>query len=124
VINILDNKIAFQQFSYAAYLLSKKSLADFTRIAAIEYAPNIRINAIAPGVILPGDQRTSDYLAWRVEGIPLKTQGEVEHLIKAMQYIINNDFITGQILVVDGGEGINHQGQNAEQFDGESDQCT
>jgi len=124
VINILDNKVAFQQFSYAAYLLSKKSLADFTRIAAIEFAPKIRVNAIAPGVILPGDQRTSDYLAWRIEGIPLKKQGEVEDLLKAMEYIVNSDFITGQILTVDGGEGINHQGLNAEQFSGQSDQDT
>jgi NAD(P)-dependent dehydrogenase (short-subunit alcohol dehydrogenase family) len=124
VINILDNKIAFQQYSYAAYLLSKKSLADFTKIAAIEFAPKIRVNAIAPGVILPGDQRTSDYLAWRVDGIPLKKQGEVEDLLKAMQYIINSNFITGQILTVDGGEGINHQGLNAEQFNGQSDQDT
>ena len=105
-------------------MLSKKSLADFTKIAAIEFAPKIRVNAIAPGVILPGDQRTTDYLAWRVEGIPLKKQGEVEDLLKAMKYIINSNFITGQILTVDGGEGINHQGLNAEQFNGQSDQDT
>ena len=124
VINILDNKIAFQQYSYAAYLLSKKSLADFTHMAAIEYAPNIRINAIAPGVILPGVERTSDYLAWRVEGIPLKMQGRVEHLLHAMNYLLVSDFVTGQVLTVDGGEGTNHQGLNAEQFNGKSDQET
>jgi hypothetical protein len=41
-----------------------------------------------------------------------------------MRYIINSNFITGQILTVDGGEGINHQGLNAEQFNGQSDQDT
>ena len=116
VINILDNKISFQQHSYAAYLLSKKSLADFTHLAAIEYAPSIRINAIAPGVILPGAERTSDYLAWRTQGIPMKKQGKVEHLLSAMNYLLTNEFVTGQILTVDGGEGIDHQGLNAEQF--------
>jgi|TARA_B110000503_G_scaffold70752_1_gene109938 pteridine reductase len=116
VINILDNKISFQQYSYASYLLSKKSLAEFTRLAAIEYAPHIRVNAIAPGVILPGSERTSGYLAWRVEGIPLKMQGKVDHLLTAMNYLLENEFVTGQILTVDGGEGIDHQGLNAEQF--------
>ena len=99
-----------------AYLLSKKSLAEFTRLAAIEYAPHVRVNAIAPGVILPGSERTSDYLAWRIEGIPLKMQGKADHLLRAMNYLLANEFVTGQILTVDGGEGINHQGLNAEQF--------
>jgi NAD(P)-dependent dehydrogenase (short-subunit alcohol dehydrogenase family) len=116
VINILDNKISFQQHSYAAYLLSKKSLADFTHLSAIEYAPSIRINAIAPGVILPGVERTSDYLAWRIQGIPLRKQGKVEHLLSALNYLLTNEFVTGQILTVDGGEGMDHQGLNAEQF--------
>ena len=116
VINILDNKIAFQQNSYAAYLLSKKALAEFTYLAAMEYAPNLRINGIAPGVIMPGEDRTEDYVAWRIDGIPLKKQGDVDNILSAMNYLLNNKFVTGQILTVDGGEGMNHQGLNAEQF--------
>ncbi|MFT7300341.1 MAG: pteridine reductase [Porticoccus sp.] len=116
VINILDNKIAFQQNDYAAYLLSKKALAEFTQLAAMEYAPRIRINGIAPGVVMPGIERSDDYIAWRVDGIPLKHQGRVDDVLKAMHYLLNNEFVTGQILTVDGGEGINHQGLNAEQF--------
>jgi NAD(P)-dependent dehydrogenase (short-subunit alcohol dehydrogenase family) len=116
VINILDNKIAFQQNSYAAYLLSKKSLAEFTQLSAIEYAPSVRINGIAPGVVMPGDSRTDDYIQWRLEGIPLKKQGSPTNLIKAMHYLLNNEFVTGQILTVDGGENINHVGLNAENF--------
>ena len=116
VINILDNKIAFQQNNYAAYLLSKKTLESFTQLAAMEFAPNIRVNAIAPGVILPGTNRTNDYISWRIEGIPLKRQGAVDNLTQAMFYLLENGFITGQTLTVDGGEGLHHQGQNAEQY--------
>tara|TARA_R110001592_G_scaffold116059_1_gene316912 strand:+ start:51667 stop:52449 length:783 start_codon:yes stop_codon:yes gene_type:complete len=116
IINILDNKIAFQQNSYAAYLLSKKALMEFTQLAAMEYAPNVRINGIAPGVVMPGTERTDDYVTWRVNGIPLKKQGDVSHLLSAMNYLINNEFVTGQILTVDGGEGLNYQGLNAAQF--------
>ena len=53
VINLLDQRITSTDLSCAAYSLSKKSLADFTRFAALEYAPDIRVNAIAPGPILP-----------------------------------------------------------------------
>lgn len=116
VINILDNKIEFQQNDYAAYLLSKKTLAEFTRLAAIEYAPNIRINGIAPGVVLPGEERTEDYVSWRIENIPLQQQGSVEDLSRAMNFLIDSEFVTGQIITVDGGENINHQGNHAEMF--------
>ncbi len=116
IINILDNKVAFQQNDYAAYLLSKKTLTEFTRLSAVEYAPNFRINGIAPGVVLPGDERTEDYVKWRVEGIPLKQQGDVDDLVNTMNFLLNNNFITGQIITVDGGENMNYQGRHAEMF--------
>lgn len=117
IINILDNKIAFQQYQYAAYLMSKKALAEFTKLAAMEFAPGIRVNAIAPGVVLPGENRTSDYIDWRIQGIPLQRQGRVEDLIQAMNYLLDSEFVTGQILFVDGGEGMNHRGLNAEDYE-------
>lgn len=116
VINIIDNKVAYHQYPYAAYLLSKNSLAEMTRMAALEFAPRIRINGIAPGVVLPASQRTSDYIEWRIEGIPLKRQGDPEHLVQALHYILNNPFVAGQILFVDGGESINLEGRHSENY--------
>ncbi len=116
VINILDNKIAYQQYHYSAYLLSKKSLAEFTTMAAVEFAPKIRVNGIAPGVILPAEVRTDKYLDWRKEGIPLMCQGDVGQLSQAISYLLANDFVTGQILFVDGGESINLIGRNSENY--------
>lgn len=116
IINVLDNKIAFQQFQYGAYLSAKKALAELTRMAAMEFAPRIRVNGIAPGVIMPGVSRSDAYIAWRVQGIPLKRQGEVEELGKALKYILDNEYITGQHLYVDGGESLFHIGQNAEVY--------
>jgi NAD(P)-dependent dehydrogenase (short-subunit alcohol dehydrogenase family) len=116
IINILDNKIAFQQYQYGAYLSAKKALAELTRMGAMEFAPRIRVNGIAPGVIMPGVTRTDDYIDWRVKGIPLKRQGQVEELGKAMLYILDNEYITGQHLYVDGGESLFHIGQNAEVY--------
>lgn len=116
VINIIDNKVAYHQYPYAAYLLSKKSLAEMTRMAALEFAPRIRINGIAPGVVLPASQRTSDYMKWRIEGIPLKRQGDPEHLVQALHYLLDNPFVAGQILIVDGGESIKLEGRHSENY--------
>lgn len=113
VINIIDNKIAFNQYQYSAYVLSKKSLAEFTRLAAVELAPDVRVNGIAPGVILPASVREQDYIDWRIEGIPLKQQGKTENIEQALQYLLTNDFICGQILYVDGGESLLNTGQNS-----------
>lgn len=119
VINIIDNKIAYNQYHYSAYLLSKKTLAEFTRLAALEFAPHVRVNGIAPGVTLPGETRDSAYLSWRIEGIPLAKKGSDTHLMTALDYLLQNDFVTGQILFVDGGECLNQVGRNAENFTGD-----
>lgn len=117
IINIIDNKVGFNQYRYAAYLLSKKALAEFTRMAALEFAPNIRVNGVAPGVILPAGSRSQEYLDWRVQAIPLQRQGYPAHITQTILHLLTNDFINGQILTVDGAENIAHTGRNAGEFD-------
>jgi pteridine reductase len=113
IINICDNKIHFNQPQYAAYLLAKKGLAEFTRMAAIDLAPAFRVNAIAPGVTLPAESRSADYIAWRVAAIPLKRKGESDHIAQALTFLLHNDFMNGAIITVDGGESQTHIGLNA-----------
>lgn len=117
IINILDNKIAFSQYHYAAYVLSKKSLAELTILAATEFAPKIRVNGIAPGIILPRPSRKEKYLNWRLGGVPLKKQGSVENILQAVDYLLQNDFLTGQILTVDGGENQGFAGRNFVEYE-------
>ncbi|MBZ5487656.1 SDR family oxidoreductase [Halomonas aquamarina] len=116
VINIIDNKVAYHQYPYAAYLLSKKGLVEVTQMAALEFAPHVRVNGIAPGVVLPTSQRSPDYIAWRLEGIPLHRQGTPAHLVRALHYLLDNDFVTGQVLFVDGGESILLEGRHSENY--------
>lgn len=113
VINIIDNKIGYNQYAYAAYLLSKKALADLTRMSALELAPNIRVNGIAPGVVLPAVTRSAEYIEWRRQGIPLKRTGDVSDVTRTMLHLLRSPFLTGQILVVDGGENIAFEGRSA-----------
>lgn len=117
IINIIDNKIGFNQYQYAAYLLAKKGLVEFTRMAALELAPAVRVNGVAPGVVLPAKTRSQTYIQWRIQGIPLRRQGEVSHVTQAILSLLQNEFITGQVLVVDGGESITNAGQNAGDYD-------
>ncbi len=117
IINIIDNKIGFNQFKYAAYLLTKKALADFTRMAALEFAPRIRVNGVAPGVIDPMASRSAEYIQWRIRGIPVQRKGENRHITAALLHLLQNDFVNGQVLAVDGGENIAHTGRNAGDYD-------
>lgn len=109
VINILDTKVDLNQSAYLPYILSKKSLRDFTLMAAKEFAPNIRINGIAPGFILPPSGQEDYYEKLALKRVPLQRVGNPEDISKSVLFLAESDFITGQILFVDGGE---HLGKN------------
>lgn len=104
IINILDSNITKNLSNYPEYLASKKALASFTQKAALMWAPNIQVNGIAPGVILPPSCKTRDYLLRRIQRIPLKRKGHVRYIVQAITFLLSNPFITGDILFVDGGE--------------------
>jgi NAD(P)-dependent dehydrogenase (short-subunit alcohol dehydrogenase family) len=116
IINIVDNKIAYNQFHYVAYLSAKKALAELTKMAALEFAPRIRVNAVAPGVVLPASDRGEAYLEWRKAAIPVDRLGAPNNICAAIAAILENDFINGQIIFVDGGEAMNLVGRNALEF--------
>ncbi|GJM16034.1 MAG: short chain dehydrogenase [Thermodesulfobacteriota bacterium] len=104
IINMLDmriNKIETQHFSYN---LSKKALRDFTLMAAKELGPKIRVNGICPGPILPPPDKDIKYLEKIAENTPLKKPGNPDYIIDAVKYILDNPFVTGQYLFVDGGQ--------------------
>lgn len=89
--------------SHAAYVLSKGALEHLTRLLAKTLAPNIRVNAVAPGMITPGVEMTSEAWAQLVERLPLRRSGTPEAVAQAVLSLIENDLVTGQILRVDSG---------------------
>ncbi|MDO9541648.1 MAG: SDR family oxidoreductase, partial [Kiritimatiellia bacterium] len=101
IINILDRRIAGVESGLAAYLLSKKALADFTKIAALELAPDITVNGIAPGpVFIPTKSRERE----KAGKIPLGKRPTIADVAKAVIFLLKNDSITGEIIFVDGGQ--------------------
>lgn len=104
IINILDERIAANSPTRVAYLLSKSALERLTYMASIEFAPDIRVNGIAPGLIFPKEGVDAKYFAKRSRAIPLGKSGGVDSLLKGIDYLMDNTFVTGEVLYIDGGE--------------------
>ncbi len=88
---------------YAHYAASKAGLAALTRLLALEWAPEVRVNGVAPGTVL-ADSIEGERLAKRV---PLGRIGTPEDVARAVRFLAQEPFITGQILTVDGGRSVN-----------------
>lgn len=104
VINMLDRRIAGHDTSCIPYLLSKKALAAFTEVAALALAPRIRVNAVAPGPVLPPPGKGPRYLRDHAGRLPLGRAPGVAEVAEAVVALVRNPSITGQILFVDGGQ--------------------
>lgn len=103
VVNISDTGANKTWTSFPAYTVSKAALESLTRLQARTYAPNIRVNAIAPGLILPAEGMPEEEWNRLVERTPLKSSGTPDSISKTVLFIIQNPHITGTTLVIDGG---------------------
>ena len=103
IITILDAMVhANDHHEHFAYLLSKKALKDLNAMMALSLAPSIRCNAIAPSWIkLSPDEKINPKSL--KPPIPMHQYGEPEHIIKALSYLLDNSYCTGEVLYVDGG---------------------
>ena len=106
IINFVDTRITNNRSNFAAYSISKKALWELTKMSALEFAPNIRVNAIAPGVTLPPEDQDEKYLWNLAKGIPMQKPGGLEPILRSLDFIITNDHLTGQLLFADGGENL------------------
>ncbi len=104
IINILDTRVSRSDPHHAAYTLSKKALLDLTQMAAREMGPAIRVNSVSPGMILPPPGGVVDDLERRSAALPLKRIGDTANLVAAVRFLLDNPFVTGECIYVDGGE--------------------
>ncbi len=103
IIQILDARMVDYDSQHYAYHLSKRSLHDITRMLAFELAPEIRVNAVAPGIIIPDKGNDPQVLEKYRGGTLLNRIGDVEEYTETLLFLSSNSFITGQIIFVDGG---------------------
>ena len=103
IINLHDTHLAGFDFEHSGYILSKHMLATLTRMLALELAPTITVNAVAPGLILPPPGADDSYLATHAHRLPLQRHGGPRDIADAIVFLVRSDFITGQVIYVDGG---------------------
>jgi len=104
IINILDERILRRVSTFGAYSVSKSALAHLTELSAVEWGETVRVNAIAPGLILPPAGSSNEYLTKSAPNIPTKTHGYISDILRGFDYLIDSPFVNGEILFIDGGQ--------------------
>jgi len=103
IINISDVGSQKAWSRYPSYTVSKAALDSLTRILARALAPKIRVNAIAPGFVLQSDIVAPAEWERLIGRVPLKRPARSEEITSALEFLLKNQYITGQTIVVDGG---------------------
>lgn len=108
VINITDVNIDMGSPNYSIYTAAKGGLAAITKSLAKELAPNITVNAVAPGAILepPGVTWDDDKIKEVIKNIPLNRMGNEKDIANAVRFLVCAKYITGQTIRVDGGKSL------------------
>ena len=103
IINLSDTGARKTWTGFPAYTISKAGLEVLTRLLARTLSPKIRVNAVAPGLILPADQ--TDPADWQrlVAKLPVQQPGSPQDVVQAVLFLIHHQYITGETLIVDGG---------------------
>ena len=103
IVNITDVGAQKTWSRYPSYTVSKAALESLTRILARAFAPSIRVNAIAPGFVLQSDIVSAEEWERLIKRVPLQRPARPEEITSALEFLMNNEYITGQTIVVDGG---------------------
>jgi len=104
IVNIADWRGVRPGKDHIAYTLTKAGLVAMTKSLALALAPEIQVNAIAPGLILPPPGADEAFLRRKAQGIPAKRFGSPEEIVKAVLYLLDANFVTGDLVNVTGGE--------------------
>ena len=103
VVNLTDVKTVRPYRQRFSYVVAKGGIDAFTRAAAVALGPRIRVNAVALGVILPPPGEGPEYAERLAAELPLERVGGTDPVVETVLYLARNDFVTGEIVRVDGG---------------------
>ena len=108
IINVTDINVDRALVNHSIYLAAKSGLQTLTKSLAKELAPNIRVNAIAPGAILepPNTDWTTEQKNNIINAVPMKRMGTEKDIVDAAIYLSEAEYVTGQILNIDGGKSL------------------
>jgi pteridine reductase len=103
IVNIGDWAVERPYRDYSAYFISKATIPTMTRMFAVELAPKVRVNAVLPGPVLLPESVSPEERRRAIAGTLLQRPGKPENIASAVAALLENDFITGVCLPVDGG---------------------
>ena len=108
IINITDTNLSKGVANYSIYSAAKAGLESITKGLARELAPDIKVNAIAPGAMLepPDVTWTEEQKNKVISSIPLNRMGSEKDISEAVKFLAKSNYITGQIIKVDGGRSL------------------
>ena len=104
IVNIVDQRVLKPTPRFFSYTLSKSALASATVTLAQALAPNVRVNAVAPGPTLPSPRQTDEQFARQAAAVPLKRGPSPEDIAAAVLYLAQAKSVTGTVIAVDGGQ--------------------
>jgi pteridine reductase len=106
IINLTDTGASKTWTSYSAYAVSKAGLETLTRLCARAFAPAVRVNAVAPGLILPSSDTSPEDWEKLVSKVPARKAGSEQDIVRTVLFLVKNGYITGETVHVDGGYGL------------------
>ncbi len=104
VVNLVDHKVVNLNADFFSYTASKLGLEGLTRLLAVALAPDVRVCGIAPGLTLPARAAPPDHFERVHDRTPLGRGSTVDDIVTAVRYVLSAPSLTGQTIVVDGGE--------------------
>ena len=104
IINILDQGVINPSIAFFSYNISKAALHSATIILAKSLAPNIRVNAIGPGPTIKNEYQSDKNFKKQIKSTLLKRGSKPQDISNTLNYILETESLTGQLIVVDGGE--------------------
>lgn len=109
IVNIIDLAAFEPWMNYIAHSVGKSGLLALSRQLALELAPAVKVNAVAPGPVLPPPDYDDEKIAKTAKRTLLNRWGTVEDIAETVLFFVKSDYITGEVLAVDGGEHFGHR---------------
>lgn len=103
IVTMLDGSLGKYQKDFFSYQAGKRLLKDLTQQMAMEFAPTVRVNGLALGAFLPDEILPLSTFDENAARMPLQRKGKIEELLHALYFVIENEYLTGNILYLDGG---------------------
>jgi len=112
IINIIDQRIFNLTPFFMSYTISKSGLQTLTKTMAMRLGPNIKVNAIAPGPTIKSKRQTDKHFKNQIRSTLLKKSVRLGDICDTVEFLINNNSVTGQIIAVDSGQNLSWNKKN------------